>query len=136
MCGETLLQVLNETRNQVFEDLLTHYAADFIDVNSLRGHCLFTVIISSHFKAIETVFRSCLFTKRRAVCLFAPAVYLLCIESFISLGRYEQQELDVSEELTSTTGCLGRDLNRRLFGHWPTTLPLSYPAIDCYPQIY
>ena len=28
--------------------------------------------------------------------------------------------------LTSTTGCRGRDLNRRLFGPWASTLPLSY----------
>ena len=36
--------------------------------------------------------------------------------------------LDVSEELTSTTGCRGRGLNRRLFSSRTRTLPLSYPA--------
>ena len=39
-----------------------------------------------------------------------------------------KQKLDVSEELTSTTGCHGRGLNRRLFSLWASTLPLSYPA--------
>ena len=30
--------------------------------------------------------------------------------------------LDVSEELTSTTGCRGRDLNRRPLSLWASTL--------------
>ena len=37
-------------------------------------------------------------------------------------------KLDVSEELTSTTGCRGRGVNRRLLNFWASTLPLSYPA--------
>ena len=41
----------------------------------------------------------------------------------------KQQEQDVSEELTSTTACRGRDLNSRPFGTRATTLPLSYSAI-------
>ena len=40
----------------------------------------------------------------------------------------ERQELDVSEELTSTTECHGRSLNRRPLSPWAITLPLSYPA--------
>ena len=41
----------------------------------------------------------------------------------------ERQELDVSEELTSTTGCRGRGWSRRHFSPWASALPLSHPAI-------
>ena len=40
----------------------------------------------------------------------------------------ERQKLDVCKELTSTTGCRGRGLNRRPPSPWASTLPLSYPA--------
>ena len=40
----------------------------------------------------------------------------------------EQQELDVSEEFTSTTGCSGRGFNHRHLSPWASTLPLSYRA--------
>ena len=33
--------------------------------------------------------------------------------------------LDVSEELTFTTECRGRGLNRRLFSPWASSLPLN-----------
>ena len=40
------------------------------------------------------------------------ASYLTSLSSMMLI--YKQQELDVSEELTSITGCRGRGLNRRL----------------------
>ena len=40
------------------------------------------------------------------------------------------QELDVSEELTFTTGCRNRGLSRGLFSSCSSTLPLSYPAVE------
>ena len=57
---------------------------------------------------------------------FAP--YLTSLSNMMLI--YKQQELDVSEELTSTTGCRGRGLKRRLLSPWASTLPLSYPAIQ------
>ena len=50
---------------------------------------------------------------------------------FSGVSCKERQKLDVSEELTSTTGCRGRGLNRWPFSLWASTLPLSYPAWLC-----
>ena len=63
------------------------------------------------------------------VCLsFLLYISLPIWRSSVAWCEYDQQELDVREELTSTTGCRGRDLNRRHFSPWGSTLPLSYPA--------
>ena len=63
------------------------------------------------------------------VCLLVFAVHFaLYLTGLSSMMLIEQQELDVSEELTSTTGCCGRGLNRRPLSLWASTLPLSYPA--------
>ena len=59
-------------------------------------------------------------------CCCAFAFYLTGLISIISV---EQQELDISKELTATTECRGRELNRNLVGFWASALPLSYPAI-------
>ena len=63
--------------------------------------------------------------------VYSLACYLRCaLESFVCFCSLfsEQHELDVSEELTSTTGCHGGGLNRALLSPWASTLPLSYPA--------
>ena len=60
--------------------------------------------------------------------LFLMRVPLPIWWASIARFYYEQQELDVSEELTSTTGCRGRDLNHRLLSPWASPLPLSYLA--------
>ena len=49
--------------------------------------------------------------------------------SLFGLGWYEQQELDKHEELTSTTECNGRGLNRKPRDLATSILQLSYPAM-------
>ena len=44
--------------------------------------------------------------------------------------QYEQQKQYVSKELTSTTECRCRGLNRRPLSPWASTLPLSYLACE------
>ena len=47
---------------------------------------------------------------------------------FSGVSCKERQELDICEELTSTTGRRGRGLNRRPLSPRANTLPLSYPT--------
>ena len=50
----------------------------------------------------------------------APNQFFVCFALYLT-------ELDVNEELNSTTGCRGRGLNHRLFSLWASILPLIHP---------
>ena len=68
---------------------------------------------------------------RLFVCWFCWHLLPIQRASVAWCSNHKQQELDVSEELTSTTKRRGRGLNHRLQDPWASTLPLSYAAIHC-----
>ena len=69
------------------------------------------------------------------VCLFVCfcCAYLAGLSSMML--KWAAGAICKIEELTSTTGCRGRDSNRGLFSPWASTLPLSYPA-TCLKNMY
>ena len=101
--------------------------AEFIEVD-LDEELLEKIVIQTSFKRLKEgkcdgesaeldgifVEGFSMYRKGTVCCLYAVhfTPYLMDFSSIIA--KYEQQELDVSEELTSTTGCRGKGWNCRL----------------------
>ena len=78
---------------------------------------------------------SCCYGEKTTSVQSVCQLYPLCICSLFNgpqqhdVSINSKSQMYISEELTSTTGCHGRDLTADYISPWASTLPLSYPAM-------